>query len=136
MPLMLLDPQLVYTMFELEHRSLFDRSFVWQPRTLLLQSDHRVQRSMEQSYGQQRTRHGATTGDQVGEHAKKDGEKQNRRPSREKKMILLLDEDNAYLHWVTHHRSGFVLNCSRHPTKAQLILHRSTCPLPVGSASK
>lgn len=43
-------------------------------------------------------------------------------------MILFLDEDRAYLNWVTHHRTGFVLDCLRQPTKAHLTLHRATCP--------
>lgn len=51
-------------------------------------------------------------------------------------MILFLDEDRAYLHWVTHHRTGFVLDCLRHPTKAHLVLHRATCPEIKHSASK
>lgn len=42
-------------------------------------------------------------------------------------MILFLDEEKAYLNWVTHHRLGFVLDCLRHPTKAHLVLHRATC---------
>ena len=32
-------------------------------------------------------------------------------------MILFLDEDRAYLPWVTRHRNGFVLDCHRKPTK-------------------
>ena len=28
-------------------------------------------------------------------------------------MILFMDEDRAYLSWVTHHRKGFVLECGR-----------------------
>ena len=51
-------------------------------------------------------------------------------------MILFTDEDRAYLNWVTHHRTGFVLDCLRHPTKAHLILHRATCPAVKRSASK
>ncbi len=42
-------------------------------------------------------------------------------------MILFLDEEQSYLNWVTHHRTGFVLDCLRHPTKAHLVLHRATC---------
>ncbi len=51
-------------------------------------------------------------------------------------MILFLDEDRAYLNWVTHHRTGFVLDCLRHPTKAHSVLHRATCPDIKHSASK
>lgn len=42
-------------------------------------------------------------------------------------MILFLDEERAYLHWVTRHRDGFVLDCLRHPTKAYLVVHRAIC---------
>jgi hypothetical protein len=51
-------------------------------------------------------------------------------------MILFLDEDRAYLNWVTHHRTGFVLDCLRHPTKTHLVLHRATCPEIKRSESK
>jgi hypothetical protein len=43
-------------------------------------------------------------------------------------MILFLDEERAYLYWVAHHRSGFVLDCLRKPAKSRLVLHRATCP--------
>ncbi len=51
-------------------------------------------------------------------------------------MILFLDEDRAYLNWVTHHRRGFVLDCHRKPTKRHLMLHRTTCPDIKHSATK
>jgi hypothetical protein len=51
-------------------------------------------------------------------------------------MILFLDDDRAYLNWATHHRTGFVLDCLRHPTKAHLVLHRATCPEIKRSESK
>ena len=51
-------------------------------------------------------------------------------------MILFLDEDQAYLYWVAHHRSAFVLDCLRHPTKAHLVVHRATCPEIKRSESK
>jgi hypothetical protein len=51
-------------------------------------------------------------------------------------MILFLDEDRAYLSWVTHHRNGFVLDCNRKPTKHHLILHRAICPEIKHSATK
>ncbi len=54
----------------------------------------------------------------------------------EDSMILFLDEERAYLNWVTHHRTGFVLDCLRHPTKAHLVLHRATCPEIKHSGSK
>ncbi len=43
-------------------------------------------------------------------------------------MILYFDEERAYLHWVTHHRSGYVLDCSRPPHTGHATLHRATCP--------
>lgn len=51
-------------------------------------------------------------------------------------MILFLNEDRAYLYWVTHHRSGFVLDCHRKPTKNHLTLHRANCPAIKHSATK
>ncbi len=51
-------------------------------------------------------------------------------------MILFMDEDRAYLSWVTHHRSGFVLDCGRKPSKHHLMLHRATCPSIKHSATK
>lgn len=42
-------------------------------------------------------------------------------------MILFMDEDRAYLSWLTHHRNGFVLECARKPSKHHLMLHRATC---------
>ncbi|HWA96854.1 MAG TPA: hypothetical protein VG713_00105 [Pirellulales bacterium] len=51
-------------------------------------------------------------------------------------MILFLDEDRAYLNWVTHHRGGFVLDCSRHPAKAHLVLHRARCAEVKQAANK
>jgi DNA-binding MarR family transcriptional regulator len=43
-------------------------------------------------------------------------------------MIAFLNEDHAYVYWVTHHRGGFVLDCQRRPTKNHVTLHRATCP--------
>jgi hypothetical protein len=51
-------------------------------------------------------------------------------------MILFLDEERAYLSWVTHHRNGFVLDGNRKPTKHHLMLHRATCPEIKHSATK
>ena len=51
-------------------------------------------------------------------------------------MILYLDEDRAYLSWVTHHRNGFVLECNRKPAKHHLMLHQATCPKVKHSATK
>lgn len=43
-------------------------------------------------------------------------------------MIIFLDEELAYLSWVTHHRAGFVLDCLRPPSKGRRTLHRAVCP--------
>ncbi len=51
-------------------------------------------------------------------------------------MIIFLDEELAYLSWVTHHRAGFVLDCLRKPSKSRLALHRATCPEIKASSSK
>ncbi|HUY91312.1 MAG TPA: hypothetical protein VMV10_21420 [Pirellulales bacterium] len=51
-------------------------------------------------------------------------------------MILFLDEERTYLHWIAHHRAGFVLDCYRKPTKSRLVLHRATCPEIKASAGK
>lgn len=43
-------------------------------------------------------------------------------------MIIYINDDKAYLHWVTHHRQGFVLAGDRKPKLRHLSLHRATCP--------
>lgn len=42
-------------------------------------------------------------------------------------MIIFLNEDRAYLYWVTHHRQGFVLDGCWTPKVGHLLLHRATC---------
>jgi hypothetical protein len=42
-------------------------------------------------------------------------------------VIIFIDEDRAYLHWVTHHRQGYVLDGRRKPKLAHLLIHRATC---------
>lgn len=51
-------------------------------------------------------------------------------------MIIFLNDDKAYLYWVTHHRQGFVLGGKRKPKLSQLVLHRATCPEIKASPSK
>lgn len=51
-------------------------------------------------------------------------------------MIVFLDEERAYLYWVTHHRAGYVLDCFRKPTKRRLLLHRATCTEIKASTNK
>jgi hypothetical protein len=43
-------------------------------------------------------------------------------------MIIFLDEDRAYLAWVTHHRPGFVLDARRKLSKKHVTMHRANCP--------
>jgi hypothetical protein len=42
-------------------------------------------------------------------------------------MVIFLNDDRAYLYWVTHHRQGFVLDGKRRPKLGHLVLHRATC---------
>ena len=51
-------------------------------------------------------------------------------------MIVFLDEERAYLYWVAHHRTGFVLDGLRQPAKRGAVLHRATCPDIKTSAGK
>ena len=51
-------------------------------------------------------------------------------------MIVFLDEERAYLYWVAHHRTGFVLDCFRKPSKSRLMVHRANCAEIKASASK
>lgn len=51
-------------------------------------------------------------------------------------MIVFIDEERAYLYWVAHHRTGFVLDCFRKPSKSRLMIHRATCAEIKASTSK
>ena len=51
-------------------------------------------------------------------------------------MIIFINDDRAYLYWVTHHRQGFVLDGRRKPKISRLVLHRATCPEIRRAASK
>ena len=42
-------------------------------------------------------------------------------------MIIFINDDRAYLNWVTHHRQGFVLEGRRRSKVGHLVLHRATC---------
>lgn len=42
-------------------------------------------------------------------------------------MVIYIDEERAYYHWITHHRQGFVLAGRHRPGWSQLVLHRATC---------
>jgi hypothetical protein len=51
-------------------------------------------------------------------------------------MIIFLNDDRAYLHWVTHHRRGFVLDGRSKPKVGRLVVHRATCAEVKSAASK
>lgn len=51
-------------------------------------------------------------------------------------MIIFLNDDRAYVYWVTHHRQGFVLDGKRKPKLGHLAVHRATCPEIKSSASR
>jgi hypothetical protein len=42
-------------------------------------------------------------------------------------VIIYIEEDETYLHWIDQNRAGFVVNAQRRPAPAYLILHRATC---------
>jgi hypothetical protein len=43
-------------------------------------------------------------------------------------MIIFINDDRAYLNWVTHHRQALVLEGRRWPKVSRLKLHRAVCP--------
>jgi hypothetical protein len=43
-------------------------------------------------------------------------------------VIIFIQDDEAYLHWIDQNPSGFVVNAYRRPTPAYLVLHRAICP--------
>jgi hypothetical protein len=51
-------------------------------------------------------------------------------------MIIFLNDDRAYLSWVTHHRQGFVLDGKRKPKISHLVVHRATCGEIKSAASR
>jgi hypothetical protein len=42
-------------------------------------------------------------------------------------MMIFLNEERAYQHWVTHHRLGYVLDGRRKPRISRLTVHRADC---------
>ena len=42
-------------------------------------------------------------------------------------MVIFVNEERAYLSWVTHHRHGFVLDMLKPPTRKRPVLHRAIC---------
>jgi hypothetical protein len=43
-------------------------------------------------------------------------------------MQIFIEDDDAYHHWVVHHRRGYVLDGRRQLGLRELELHRTTCP--------
>ena len=42
-------------------------------------------------------------------------------------MLIIINDDPAYVSWLSRHRQGYVIDCNRKPAKNHLILHRATC---------
>ena len=42
-------------------------------------------------------------------------------------MIIILNDDPVYVSWLRRHRSGFVLDTRRRPTRRNTMLHRASC---------
>jgi hypothetical protein len=42
-------------------------------------------------------------------------------------MRHFVDDDSGYLGWIASHPEGHVLNTTRSPSAAYLMLHRTTC---------
>jgi hypothetical protein len=42
-------------------------------------------------------------------------------------MVIYIDEERAYYHWITHHRQGFIVAGRFRPKWGQLVLHRARC---------
>lgn len=51
-------------------------------------------------------------------------------------MIIFVNDDRAYLAWITHHRQGYVLDGTWRPRIGRLVLHRATCVQIKVAASK
>lgn len=51
-------------------------------------------------------------------------------------MVIYLDEENAYIAWITRHRDGFVLDGMRSPSRRRYVLHRTTCETVRASKTK
>jgi hypothetical protein len=44
-------------------------------------------------------------------------------------MLIIINDDGAYVSWIARHRAGFVVDSKRKPTKGHLTLHRAICPI-------
>jgi len=44
-------------------------------------------------------------------------------------MLIIINDDAAYVSWLSRHRQGFVVDAKRKPIRNHLVLHRSNCPI-------
>ena len=44
-------------------------------------------------------------------------------------MLIIINDDPAYLSWISRHRQGFVVDSKSKPKKNDLTLHRATCSI-------
>lgn len=44
-------------------------------------------------------------------------------------MLIIINDDLAYVSWISRHRQGFVIDSKSKPKKKHLILHRATCSI-------
>ncbi len=44
-------------------------------------------------------------------------------------MLIIINDDPAYVSWLSRHRQGFVIDFQSKPKKNHLILHRATCSI-------
>jgi hypothetical protein len=44
-------------------------------------------------------------------------------------MLIILNDDAAYVSWISRHRQAYVVDCERRPKKHHVILHRATCSI-------
>jgi hypothetical protein len=44
-------------------------------------------------------------------------------------MLIIINDDPAYVSWISRHRQGFVVDSKARPEKNHLILHRATCSI-------
>lgn len=47
--------------------------------------------------------------------------------TKSRRVIIILNDDRTYVSWLRRHRSGFVLDTRRKPTKRNATLHRAGC---------
>jgi hypothetical protein len=44
-------------------------------------------------------------------------------------MLIIINDDPAYVSWLARHRQGYVVDSKRKPTKNHVTLHRATCSI-------